>query len=77
MYSPNYIRVMEEDADEVVSSFEEESPEIRPIKEVEREMIRKALETTGGNRKQAARMLGIPERTFYRKLKLHGLGSSQ
>jgi len=77
VYSPNYVHVMEEDADEVISDFEEKSPEIRPIKDVEKEMIRKALETTGGNRKQAARMLNIPERTFYRKLKLYGLGSSQ
>ncbi len=31
--------------------------------------IRKALAETGGNRRAAARLLGMPERTFYRRLK--------
>jgi len=31
--------------------------------------IRRALAETGGNRRAAAKLLGIPERTFYRKLK--------
>jgi len=31
--------------------------------------IHRALAETGGNRRAAARLLGIPERTFYRKLK--------
>ena len=38
------------------------------IREVEEDMIRKALEKHGGNRKKAARELGISERTLYRKL---------
>ena len=69
VYNPNYVHVMEEDADEVVDA------EIRPMREVEKELIRKALQRTGGNRKQAAKMLEIPERTFYRKLDKYGLGS--
>ncbi len=46
---------------------------VRPIKEVEREMIRKALESCGGRREEAARALGIGERTLYRKLERYGL----
>ena len=38
------------------------------IRDAEEEMIRKALEKHGGNRKKAARELGISERTLYRKL---------
>ncbi|MDB5308045.1 MAG: sigma-54-dependent Fis family transcriptional regulator [Gemmataceae bacterium] len=40
----------------------------RPLAEVERYYIEKALELTGGNREEAATLLGIGERTLYRKL---------
>ena len=40
---------------------------------VERDMIRKTLQHTGGNRKKAARLLGIGERTLYRKIQAYGL----
>jgi two-component system response regulator HydG len=40
----------------------------RPLEEVERYYTEKALELTGGNREEAARMLGIAERTLYRKI---------
>jgi two-component system response regulator HydG len=38
----------------------------RPLLEVERYYVQQALEKTGGNREEAARMLGIGERTLYR-----------
>jgi two-component system response regulator HydG len=38
----------------------------RPLTEVERYYIEKALELTGGNREEAASRLGIGERTLYR-----------
>ena len=38
----------------------------RPLAEVERYYIEQALQLTGGNREEAARMLGIGERTLYR-----------
>ncbi len=41
--------------------------------DVERELIIKALSETGGNRKKAASLLGIGERTLYRKLDKYGL----
>ncbi len=43
------------------------------LDEVEREMIRKALERHHGKRKNAAQDLNISERTLYRKLKEYGL----
>jgi two-component system response regulator HydG len=41
----------------------------RPLAEVERYYIEQALQLAGGNREEAARMLGIGERTLYRKIK--------
>jgi two-component system, NtrC family, response regulator HydG len=38
----------------------------RPLNEVERYYIAQALQLTNGNREEAARMLGIGERTLYR-----------
>ncbi|MBX9583946.1 MAG: sigma-54 dependent transcriptional regulator [Gemmataceae bacterium] len=40
----------------------------RPLAEVERYYMEKALELTRGNREEAANLLGIGERTLYRKL---------
>jgi two-component system, NtrC family, response regulator HydG len=41
----------------------------RPLEEVERYYILQALELTNGNREEASQMLGIGERTLYRKIK--------
>lgn len=41
----------------------------RPLEEIERLFIGETLKITGGNREQAAEMLGIGERTLYRKIK--------
>ena len=43
------------------------------IEEMQEQMLRKALERNGGSRKKAAEEVGMPERTFYRKLKKYGL----
>ncbi|MEM1108796.1 MAG: sigma-54 dependent transcriptional regulator [Planctomycetota bacterium] len=43
------------------------------LDQLEKQAIRDTLRTTGGNREQAAKMLGIGERTLYRKLKEYGL----
>ena len=44
----------------------------RPLEEVEKYYIGECLKLTGGNREEAARMLGIGERTLYRKIKEYG-----
>ena len=41
----------------------------RPLEEIERLFIAETLKVTGGNREQASEMLGIGERTLYRKIK--------
>ena len=46
----------------------------RSLSEVERELIRVNLELVGGKRQKAAKVLGMGERTLYRKLKEYGLG---
>ncbi|MBX7165705.1 MAG: sigma-54 dependent transcriptional regulator [Pirellulales bacterium] len=43
------------------------------LEEVERMFITETLRATGGNREEAAAMLGIGERTLYRKIKQFGL----
>jgi len=45
--------------------------------EIEKEALAKTLLETSGNKKRAAEILNIPLRTFYRKLKEHGLGSAK
>jgi two-component system response regulator HydG len=45
----------------------------RTVKEVEREHIRATLELVGGHRKKAAQVLGIGERTLFRKIKEYDL----
>ncbi|MCC6285182.1 MAG: sigma-54-dependent Fis family transcriptional regulator [Phycisphaerales bacterium] len=44
-----------------------------PLEQLEKRAIRETLSLAGGNREKAARMLGIGERTLYRKLKDYGL----
>ena len=43
------------------------------LDQIEKQAIRNTLKLTAGNREQAAKMLGIGERTLYRKLKEYGL----
>ena len=49
-----------------------ESASLR-VEDSEKELIRRALELTKGNRKEAAVRLGVSERTLYRKIKEYGL----
>jgi two-component system response regulator HydG len=43
------------------------------LKDVERELIRRTLEHTGGNRTKAAEILGISRATLHNKLREYGL----
>jgi len=46
---------------------------IRPLAELEHDAILAALDAVGGNRRKAAELLGIGERTLYDKLKKYGV----
>jgi DNA-binding NtrC family response regulator len=48
-------------------------PPVQPLSSLERAAIREALKSTDGNRRKAADLLGISERTLYRKIKEYGL----
>lgn len=67
MKSPTRVDDDIQDTEEYV----EESP--LSLDEVEKEMIRKALDRHHGKRKAAAQDLNISERTLYRKIKEYGL----
>ncbi len=45
----------------------------KPLEEIERMFVSETLQFTGGNREEAAEMLGIGQRTLYRKIKEYGL----
>ncbi|MDR3340112.1 MAG: sigma-54 dependent transcriptional regulator [Candidatus Symbiothrix sp.] len=61
-------------ADEYADEEMKESPsETLSLEEVEKDMIRKALERHKGKRRNAANDLKISERTLYRKIKEYGL----
>ena len=51
-----------------------EEVETLSLQDKEVEMIKQALMRTNGRRKNAAKELGISERTLYRKIKQHNLG---
>jgi DNA-binding NtrC family response regulator len=48
--------------------LEEAAEKTLPLHEIEKEYIKKILEKTGGNKYQAAHVLGIDRKTLYRKL---------
>ena len=48
-------------------------PETLNLSHIGRQMLEKALERNGGNRKKAAQELGISDRTLYRRIKQYGL----
>lgn len=62
-----------DDVDDDIQDTEEYVEESLSLDEVEKEMIRKALEKHHGRRKNAAKDLNISERTLYRKIKEYGL----
>ena len=65
--------VCTKDDDEDIQDTEEYVEETLSLDEVEKEMIRKALERHHGKRKSAAQDLKISERTLYRKIKEYEL----
>ena len=69
IHSPSKIAKEDED----IQDTEEYVEESLSLDDVEKEMIRKALEKHHGKRKSAAKDLKISERTLYRKIKEYGL----
>jgi len=65
--------VREGDAASDSSSYSIGSLAGTSLEQLERQAIRETLKLTAGNREQAAKMLGIGERTLYRKLNEYGL----
>jgi two-component system, NtrC family, response regulator HydG len=70
---PPTVRALGRDADSIAPQ-EPPVPVGLTLKEVERELICKTLEHTGGNRTKAAEVLGISRATLHNKLKEYGLG---
>ena len=43
------------------------------LNDLGRQLVERALDRNGGNRKKAAKELGISDRTLYRRIKQYGL----
>ncbi len=59
--------------DAEAEEIKSEEPECLNLNDLGRQMLEKALEKNGGNRKKAAQELGISDRTLYRRIKQYGL----
>ena len=64
MYRNNRMDVSDLDSRFIVS----DEPSLSKMTQNELQLIKKTLQETGGNKSEAAKLLGIPRRTFYRKL---------
>lgn len=64
---------LDPDADHHLGSVGAGSLAGASLEQLEKRAIRETLQLTAGNREKAARLLGIGERTLYRKLKEYGL----
>jgi two-component system response regulator HydG len=51
----------------------ENPDELVPLEEVERRYILRVLEASSGNKRLAARVLGLDRKTLYRKLERYGV----
>jgi two-component system response regulator HydG len=67
---PDSVKQGEGDAEKVVDGYALAG---RALADVERDLIRENLKLFGGNREKTAKVLGIGERTLYRKIKEYGL----
>ncbi len=75
-----YAEIAVEDLPERIREYErtrlvlttDDPADLVPMEEVERRYIRKVLAAAGGNKKEAARILGFDRTTLYRKLERYG-----
>ncbi len=65
------LQTLSEDQKKILRLFEKN--DLPSLEEMEKFLIRQALEKYGGNRRKAARILGMSERTLYRKIDQYGL----
>ena len=70
-------RIREHRLSPLMRSPTEEPPELVSMDEIERRYIARVLQAVGGNKSQAATVLGFDRRTLYRKLDRYGLASSE
>jgi two-component system response regulator HydG len=76
-----YDQITVEDLPEKVRNYQsshvvvasDDPSELIPMQEVERRYIQRVLKSVGGNKTQAARVLGFDRRTLYRKLERYSL----
>jgi len=54
---------------EIYNENKRSQQQIIPLDELEKEAIKSALDVTRGNKRNAAKLLKISERTLYRKIK--------
>ena len=71
LQSPTIGGLEDAEAEEYVEPAPEQ--ENLNLSDLSRQMLEKALERNGGNRKKAAQELGISDRTLYRRLKQYGM----
>jgi two-component system response regulator HydG len=65
-YRPSHVLIAADDPSELV-----------PLEEAERRYILRVVETVGGNKTLAARVLGIGRKTLYRKLQQYGVSADE
>jgi DNA-binding NtrC family response regulator/pSer/pThr/pTyr-binding forkhead associated (FHA) protein len=51
--------------------------DVLPLREMEARHVRRALQACGGNKTQAAKILGIERSTLYEKMKAYGIGGAE
>lgn len=66
---PEVARPADREEEATESEASDEPDELPTLEEAEKELISRALKRFDGNRRQTAQVLGISERTLYRKLK--------
>jgi len=79
-----YEQLMPEDLPERIQNFRpshvvvaaDDPSELVPMEEVERRYIARVMQSVGGNKTLAARVLGFDRTTLYRKLDRYGLGDA-
>ncbi len=57
--------------------LQSEPAELVPMEEIERRYIARVLQAVNGNKKEAARVLGLDRKTLYRRLDRYGLATSR